>query len=63
MQTLVLKKPLKQLPNLERLNLINKYNSYLKLIDSGFYRDHAMAMAEINSVEQLRIAKNYYQEM
>lgn len=63
MQTLVLKKPLKKAPNLEKMNLINKYSNYLKLVKSGFYKDHAMAMVQFANADQLRRAENFYLEM
>jgi hypothetical protein len=63
MQTLLLRKPLKKSPNLERMNLITKYNSYLKLVKSGIYRDHAMAMVQIRSIEQLQKAESLYSEI
>lgn len=63
MQTLLLRKPLKKSPDLENMNLITKYNSYLRLVKSGIYRDHAMAMVQIRSLEQLRKAELLYSEM
>ncbi|QNL22424.1 hypothetical protein HZR84_10890 [Hyphobacterium sp. CCMP332] len=63
MQTLTLRKPLKTIPNLDRVNLITKYNNYLRLINSGFFRESALAMVNFNSYEEFKKAENYFKEI
>ncbi|MEQ8520244.1 MAG: hypothetical protein RLN79_04920 [Cytophagales bacterium] len=63
MQTLTLRKPLKTIPNLDRVNLITKYNNYLRLVNSGFFRESAIAMVNFNSQEEFKKAESYFQEI
>lgn len=63
MQTLTLRKPLKTIPNLDRINLITKYNNYQRLIKSGFFMDTAMAMVDFNNQEEFERAERYFKEI
>ncbi|MEQ8359868.1 MAG: hypothetical protein RH860_10305 [Cytophagales bacterium] len=63
MQTLTLRKPLKTIPNLDRVNLITKYNNYLRLVNSGFFRESAIAMVNFNSQEEFKKAESYFKEI
>ncbi len=63
MQTLTLRKPLKTIPNLDRVNLITKYNNYLRLVNSGFFRDSAIAMVNFKSHEEFKKAELYFKEI
>ncbi len=63
MQTLTLRKPLKTIPNLDRVNLITKYNNYLRLLKSGFFMDSAMAMVDFNSMEEFERAEKFFREI
>jgi hypothetical protein len=63
MQTLTINKRLKRIPNLDNVNLINKYSSYLKLLKTGFFHDQARMMVQFNSIEQFEKAKKIYLEL
>lgn len=63
MQTISIKKPLKRVPNLEKMNLVEMYGSYLRLVRSGIFRDQAKMLAQFNSIEQFRLAEKLYSEI
>lgn len=51
------------IPNLEKVSLINKYTSYLKLVRSGFIDPQARGLVNLTDKVLFKKAEHYYNHM